>query len=39
VLGAPGRVVRELDDAAIAKMQLAAPHYVANWKRFVAELR
>jgi carbonic anhydrase/acetyltransferase-like protein (isoleucine patch superfamily) len=39
VLGAPARVVRELDEAAIAKMKLAAPHYVRNWKRFAAELR
>lgn len=39
VMGSPGKVVRELDDAAVAKLQLSAAHYVANAKRFLAELR
>jgi carbonic anhydrase/acetyltransferase-like protein (isoleucine patch superfamily) len=39
VLGAPGKIVRELDDAAVAKFGGAAGRYVANWKRFAAGLR
>jgi carbonic anhydrase/acetyltransferase-like protein (isoleucine patch superfamily) len=39
VLGAPAKVVRELDDAAVVKMKHAATHYVRNWRRFAAELR
>jgi carbonic anhydrase/acetyltransferase-like protein (isoleucine patch superfamily) len=39
VVGAPGRVVRELDDAAIAGMRRGAAHYVQNWRRFARSLR
>jgi len=39
VIGAPGRVVRELDAAAIAALSAAASHYVQNWKRFATGLR
>ncbi len=39
VMGAPGKVVRELDDATVAKLRLSAAHYVANAKRFLAELK
>jgi len=38
VMGAPGRIVRELDAAAVARQRAAAAHYVANWKRFAAGL-
>ncbi len=38
VIGAPGRVVRELDAAAIEALGAAASHYVQNWKRFAAGL-
>jgi carbonic anhydrase/acetyltransferase-like protein (isoleucine patch superfamily) len=38
VIGAPGRVVRALDEAALAKLTLAAARYVANWKRYAAGL-
>ncbi len=38
VMGQPGKVVRELDDEAAAKLTLAAESYQRNWKRFAAGL-
>jgi len=38
VLGSPGKVVRELDDAAITMLRLSAAHYIDNAKRFAAGL-
>ena len=38
VVGAPGKVVRSLDRDAAARLTLFAARYVANWKRFSAEL-
>ena len=38
VVGAPGRVVRELTPEQRAMLQHSADHYVHNWKRYVAEL-
>lgn len=38
VMGAPGKVVRTLDENAARMMQLSAAHYVGNWKRYAAEL-
>ncbi len=34
VMGAPGKVVRELDEAAIARLAKAAASYVRNWQRY-----
>ena len=34
VMGAPGKVVRQLTDAEIAGLTHAAEHYAANWKRY-----
>ena len=39
VVGMPGKVVRQLDEAAIAGLAQSAASYVANWKRFAAGLR
>ncbi len=39
VMGAPGKVVRQLDEAGIADMTRAARHYQANAKRFRAGLK
>ncbi|MET4126943.1 gamma carbonic anhydrase family protein [Roseovarius sp. MBR-6] len=39
VMGAPGRVVRALDAAAIAGLRAAAQHYQDNMRRFRAGLR
>ncbi len=39
VMGAPGRVVRALDAAAIAGLRAAAQHYRDNMRRFRAGLR
>jgi carbonic anhydrase/acetyltransferase-like protein (isoleucine patch superfamily) len=39
VIGAPGKVVRELDEAAIARLTKAASNYVHNWQRFAKGMR
>ena len=39
VMGAPGKVVRELDDAAIAMLQGSARHYSENAARFRRDLK
>jgi carbonic anhydrase/acetyltransferase-like protein (isoleucine patch superfamily) len=39
VLGAPGKVVRQLTDAEIAGLALPASHYVENARRYRAGLR
>ena len=38
VVGAPGRIVRELTDEEVERLHLSAQHYVQNWQRYVAEL-
>jgi len=39
VMGAPGKVVRQLDEAAITGLAMSAKHYQENAKRFKAGLR
>ncbi|SNY94180.1 Carbonic anhydrase or acetyltransferase, isoleucine patch superfamily [Cohaesibacter sp. ES.047] len=39
VMGMPGKVVRVLDEEAVAKLTASARNYVANWKRFASELQ
>jgi carbonic anhydrase/acetyltransferase-like protein (isoleucine patch superfamily) len=39
IVGAPARVARTLDDAAIARLRLTAAHYVRNWQRFASGLQ
>jgi carbonic anhydrase/acetyltransferase-like protein (isoleucine patch superfamily) len=39
VVGSPGKVVRELDDAAIARLAASARQYQANAARYRANLR
>jgi len=39
VMGQPGKVVRELDEAQKAGLRASAEHYVRNWKRYVAGFR
>ena len=39
VMGAPGKVVRELSPEQIAGMQLGSHHYVENWKRYAKGLK
>ncbi len=39
IMGTPAKAVRTLDEAARAGLRASAPNYVANWKRFSAELR
>lgn len=39
VLGAPGRIVRELSDDEVARFAKSAPRYVERWKRFANELQ
>jgi len=38
VMGAPGKVVRELSPEQAARMALGSAHYVENWKRYRREL-
>ncbi|SEQ23241.1 Carbonic anhydrase or acetyltransferase, isoleucine patch superfamily [Loktanella sp. DSM 29012] len=39
VMGAPGKVVRQLDETAIAGLRLSARHYVENAARFGRDLK
>lgn len=39
VMGAPGKIVRQLDDAAIKGLTLSAIHYQENMRRFRENLR
>jgi len=39
VMGAPGKVVRQVDEMAAASLKVSAAHYVENWKRFARELK
>lgn len=39
VMGAPGKVVREVSAEQIQQLAAGAHHYVENWKRFAAELK
>jgi carbonic anhydrase/acetyltransferase-like protein (isoleucine patch superfamily) len=34
IVGAPARVIRTLDDAAVESLRESARRYVANWRRF-----
>lgn len=38
VMGAPGKVVRELSPEQAARVAVGAQHYVENWKRYKREL-
>ena len=38
VMGAPGKVVRELSPEHAARIAMGAAHYVENWKRYRREL-
>jgi carbonic anhydrase/acetyltransferase-like protein (isoleucine patch superfamily) len=38
VMGAPGRVVRELDEAAVRTLTQAAALYMARWRRYAGGL-
>ena len=39
IVGSPARVVRTLDDVAIAGLRLSAQTYVRNWRRFASDLQ
>lgn len=39
IIGAPAKVVRTLDDAAVARLRQSADNYVANGRRFAKGLR
>jgi carbonic anhydrase/acetyltransferase-like protein (isoleucine patch superfamily) len=39
VVGAPGRVVRQLTDQEVDGLRLSALHYIKNWRRYARELR
>lgn len=39
LVGSPARVVRELTPEQIGFLKASADHYVANWKRYVTDLK
>ena len=39
IIGSPAKVVRTLDDAAVAKLRASAEHYVENGRRFAKGLK
>ena len=39
VMGAPGKVVRELNEQQIQMITFSAHHYVENWKRYAKGLK
>ncbi|MFC0283698.1 gamma carbonic anhydrase family protein [Camelimonas abortus] len=39
IIGAPARVARPLREEEVARLRMSAAHYVANWKRFVSDLK
>jgi carbonic anhydrase/acetyltransferase-like protein (isoleucine patch superfamily) len=39
VLGAPGKVARQLEAKHVARIREAALHYVQNWQRYAREMR
>lgn len=39
VMGAPGKVVREVSETQVAMLKAGALHYVENWKRYRREMR
>jgi carbonic anhydrase/acetyltransferase-like protein (isoleucine patch superfamily) len=39
IIGSPAKVVRTLDDAAVAKLRASAEHYVDNGRRFAKGLK
>jgi carbonic anhydrase/acetyltransferase-like protein (isoleucine patch superfamily) len=38
VVGSPGRIIRELTDDEVARLRAGADHYVANARRYLADL-
>lgn len=38
VVGSPGKVIRELTDEEVARLEASAAHYVENWRRYRREL-
>jgi carbonic anhydrase/acetyltransferase-like protein (isoleucine patch superfamily) len=38
VVGSPGRIIRELGDDEVARLRAGADHYVANARRYLADL-
>jgi carbonic anhydrase/acetyltransferase-like protein (isoleucine patch superfamily) len=39
VMGAPGRVIRQIDEAGAARLAKSAESYVKNWQRFAGGLK
>ena len=39
VVGAPGRIVRQLTDEELTRMARGTHHYVENWQRYESELK
>jgi carbonic anhydrase/acetyltransferase-like protein (isoleucine patch superfamily) len=39
IVGSPARVLRTLDEKAVARITAASDHYVANWQRYAKGLK
>jgi len=39
VMGAPGKIVRTMDEDGAARLAMSALHYVENWKRYARDLK
>ena len=39
VMGAPGKVVRQIDEAGEQMLTASAQHYVANWQRYAKDFK
>ena len=39
IVGAPARVLRTLDEAAVEGLRRSAQNYIANWQRFARDLK
>jgi carbonic anhydrase/acetyltransferase-like protein (isoleucine patch superfamily) len=39
IVGAPAKLIRPVDDAALETLRLSAAHYVAAWRRFARDLK
>jgi carbonic anhydrase/acetyltransferase-like protein (isoleucine patch superfamily) len=38
-MGAPGKIMRQTDEAIAAMLKYSAEHYVENWKRYGRDLK
>ena len=39
VMGAPGKIMREVDEKTLMLLKYSAEHYVENWKRYARDMK